>query len=98
MDTGHLQGAPQYHPLTGDPLCSTGVIPRPWRDAVFLQELTPPQQQAFLSIAVRLVATDGQVGESELELLSRMALQVGIAPGWRPDSDSPLSSLLRAFD
>lgn len=69
---------------------------RLWSEwAMFLSQLTPPQQESFLQLAAHLVAVDGVITPEEQNMLAQLA--VG-AEDWVPQTALPVASLVLAFD
>jgi len=62
---------------------------------MFLSQLTPPQQDAFLQLATQLVAVDGQISPEEQTMLARLAMN---ATDWVPLDALPTSGLVITFD
>ena len=62
---------------------------------MFLTQLTPPQQDAFLQLAAQLIAIDGEIHPDEQEMLARLAIG---AVDWVPQDVQSLPALLLVFD
>ncbi|MFT5685372.1 MAG: putative tellurite resistance protein B-like protein [Myxococcota bacterium] len=62
---------------------------------MFVSHLTPPQQGAFLQLAMQLVAVDGDISTEEQEMLSQIAMTT---MDWVPREEMPTAVLVQAFD
>ena len=62
---------------------------------MFLAQLSPHQQGAFLELASQLIAIDGEVHPDELIMLSNMAMR---AEDWVPELVLPIAALILVFD
>jgi tellurite resistance protein len=62
---------------------------------MFLSQLTPPQQDAFLQLAAQLVAVDGHFSVEEQVMLSELAIST---VDWVPGEVIPIAELIEAFD
>lgn len=64
-------------------------------DAMFVSQLSPPQQRAFLQLATLLVAVDGEISPEEQAMLSEIAMTT---VDWVPREDVPIAVILQVFD
>jgi tellurite resistance protein len=62
---------------------------------MFVSQLSPPQQEAFLQLATMLVAVDGDISSEEQEMLSEIAITT---MDWVPREDIPIAVMIQVFD
>lgn len=62
---------------------------------MFLSQLTPPQQEAFLQLAAQLVAVDGVISPEEQDMLAQLT---AVRNDLDPQDALPVASLVLAFD
>lgn len=64
---------------------------------MFLHELDPPQRDAFLTLAARLMSADALLHDDELRVMTLMRAELALPASWRPRTEAT-DALLDTFD